>query len=95
MQEADLDKSQEAVDVEIQGPDAVPVRGLQATIDTPGVPLQDNDVERLFGAIFDQADRYRKRFEPKWLKGYTQYNGTVDESGKLPWQSRVHIPKPK
>lgn len=95
MQEADLTKTQEAVDVQIQGPEAVPVRGLQATIDFPGVPLQSSDVERLFGTIFDQADNYRKSFEPKWRKGYTQYNGTIDESGKLPWQSRIHVPKPK
>jgi hypothetical protein len=92
---ADLFTEQEAVDTTIQGPQAVPVRGLAATIDFQGIPVQDSDLERIFATIFEDADRYRRRFVPEWLKAYQQYNGDVVEAGKLPWQSKLNIPKPK
>lgn len=95
MQEADLTKTQEAIDTTVQGPPATAIRGLNATIDFNGTPVQDSDLERIFATILEEADQYRRRFVPEWLKAYRQYNGEIQEDGKLPWQSRLNIPKPK
>lgn len=95
MQPADLTSEQEAPDVTVQGPPAVAVRGLQATQNFDGVPASPADLERMFATILEDADRYRQRFVPEWLKAYMQYNGELQEDGKLPWQSRINIPKPK
>lgn len=95
MQPANLETTQEAIDVTVGGPEAEADRGLQATSTFDGVPLQPSDIERIFSTILEDADRYRQRFVPEWLKGYTQYNNETQEDGKLPWQSRISIPKPK
>ncbi len=95
MQGANLETGQEAIDIQIQGPEAKPVRGLNATIDYNGNQVLDSDLERILSTILEEADQYRKRFVPEWLKGYQQYNGEIKEDGKLPWQSRINIPKPK
>lgn len=95
MQGANLEVTQEAVDTTVSGPEAKPIRGLNATFDFDGIPVQDADLERIFSTILEDADRYRQRFVPEWLKAYQQYNGEIREDGKLPWQSRLNIPKPK
>lgn len=85
----------EARDSTLSGPDATAERGLSATLDNPGTPVSDADLERIFGTILEDADRYRRKFAGEWLALYNQYNGVMDDASKAEWQSRIHIPKAK
>lgn len=85
-----------ALDISIPSADAVPERGLRATLDYDGDKenLDNATIASKFGAIFDEADMYRARFLPEMQKAYVQYNGDTADRGRAEWQSVVNLPLP-
>ena len=73
-----------SLDISIPSVDAVPERGLRATLDYDGDKehLDNATIASKFGAIFDEADNYRARFLPEMQKAYLQYNGDVADRGR-------------
>lgn len=91
-------QAQEPQDVQDVGQPAEPAYGLDATASFEGnkAKLDDNaTLVRIFQTILADADRYRAPFTAEQLKCYNQYNGSIDDSGKAEWQSRLHIPLAK
>ena len=74
-----------------------PAYGRAATFnDQRGVLQYDNRaLAAMFQTILEDAQRYRQPFEQEWIKAYTQYHGNVQDQGKAPWQSLVHVPVSK
>jgi hypothetical protein len=84
-------------DVPVTGPEAEAVYGVNATLDSEGdkARLDATYLAQVFSTHWENADTYRRRFVPEWLKGYQQYYGDVEDRGKGTWQSNVNVPKPK
>jgi hypothetical protein len=82
-----------SVDLTTSGPEATPEYGRGASFLNPGkARFQRSEVEKIFQANFDEAERYRLTFEPDWIANYQQYHGETEDSGKAEWQSQVHVP---
>lgn len=85
-------------DIPIGGKRAKPERGPGSTFSYDGdiERLKDpSAISKIFMTKWEQADNYRKRFTPEWIKAFQQYQGELDDRNKAPWQNNVNIPLPK
>lgn len=83
----------EARDTSIIGEPAQPVAGIDAKFDYPGQPPTIENLQNIMATLLEDADRYRRKFVAEILRDYNQYNGLIDDKDKLPWQSRMNVPK--
>lgn len=86
-------EEQEARDTAIIGEEAQPVAGIDAKFDYPGSNPTPENLQNILATILEDADRYRRKFTSEILRDYNQYHGLIDDKDKMPWQSRVHVPK--
>lgn len=86
-----------SADVGIGGEEAKPLYGIGATFQGDGDKgrLTPEYLAKIFQTHFEQADTYRRRFVPEWLKAFQQYYGDLEDRGRAPWQNNINVPLPK